>query len=71
MYKSFAETVAINIDWPAVRRNHITWLESQVVALSTQYKAAREAGAPEADGLRTQGVAMKARLDMAVAREVR
>lgn len=71
MYKSFAEAVAINIDWDAVRRSHIAWLETQVVQLSTAYKAAREAGSPDAAELRTAGIAMKRRLDMAVAREVR
>lgn len=71
MYKSFAEAVTINIDWDAARRNHIAWLETQVITLSAQYKAARAAGSPDAAELRLQGVAMKRRLDMAVAREVR
>lgn len=70
-YKAFAEAIAVNIDWDAMRRSHITWLETQVVNLSAEYKAARAAGRPEAAALHSAGVAMKARLDMAVAREVR
>lgn len=70
-YKAFAQAAAVNIDWEMVRRNHLIWLETQVVTLSEQYKAARAAGDPEAAALREQGVAMKRRLELAVAREAR